>query len=275
MLTMSDLQLLTGLSILISGYTQLRCGLSAYHWQKIVNLAWFTSTTHLSCLTFLRNYLSQRKAQRIWRVLAMGTLVLLLLVAIVRTRYFIFEYRDPPCPNVLRPTPSDYAICYFTHAGLPPADMTSPSLERQRFEEACFDRRHDLLDTKLQYVVISVVLLGLGMLVRILRLHEGPSELFLCVRGYISQRENKLLDRLRAWCDTASALPGLRYSLCYRPVLALAINLRSLLDFALSIAFEVSSFPFLLPCWCYVFEFTTLINERRCIGSYRASYGDS
>ncbi|KAF2800694.1 hypothetical protein K505DRAFT_370017 [Melanomma pulvis-pyrius CBS 109.77] len=91
MLTMSDIQLLTGLSIIISGYTQLRCGLSAYHWQKIVNIAWFTSTTHLSCLTFLRNYLSQRKAQRIWRVLAMGTLVLLLLVAIVRTRYFIFE----------------------------------------------------------------------------------------------------------------------------------------------------------------------------------------
>jgi hypothetical protein len=30
---MSDLQIVTGVSILISGYAQLRCGLSTYHWQ--------------------------------------------------------------------------------------------------------------------------------------------------------------------------------------------------------------------------------------------------
>jgi hypothetical protein len=101
MLTMSDLQLLTGLSILISGYTQLHCGLSAYHWQKIVDLAWFASTIHLCRLTFLRNYLCDRKAERIWRLSAMGVLVLMLIVAIVFTRYFIFEFpSEPPYPGV-------------------------------------------------------------------------------------------------------------------------------------------------------------------------------
>lgn len=56
---MSDLQILTGISILISGYAQLECGLSCYHWQVLVYLAWFSSLTHLSCLTLLRNYLCQ------------------------------------------------------------------------------------------------------------------------------------------------------------------------------------------------------------------------
>ena len=30
---MSDHQIVTGISILISGYVQLRCGLSVFHWQ--------------------------------------------------------------------------------------------------------------------------------------------------------------------------------------------------------------------------------------------------
>ncbi|KAF3003422.1 hypothetical protein E8E13_001084 [Curvularia kusanoi] len=36
MLTMSDFQLITGMSILISGFTQLDTGISAYHWQRLV-----------------------------------------------------------------------------------------------------------------------------------------------------------------------------------------------------------------------------------------------
>ena len=35
-LILSDAQLVTGLAILISGYSQLNCGISAYHWQIMV-----------------------------------------------------------------------------------------------------------------------------------------------------------------------------------------------------------------------------------------------
>ncbi|KZN88534.1 hypothetical protein EN45_071090 [Penicillium chrysogenum] len=81
-LAMSDLQIVTGLSILISGYTQLPQGLSSFHWMVIVDLAWFSSLTHLACLTLLRNHLYNHSMQRIWRLLCMAVLVILLTVAL-------------------------------------------------------------------------------------------------------------------------------------------------------------------------------------------------
>ena len=244
MLTMSDLQLLTGLSILISGYTQLRCGLSAYHRQKIVDLAWFASTTHLCCLTFLRNHLCDCKAERIWRLFAMGVLVLMLVVAITFTRYFIFEFpSNPPFPGVLRPSPSDYAICYLHHADVPPVNWTSSDFEWQKVGVVW---RNSLVNTKLQYVIISAVLLGFSMLVRILRLQQNSTTWLLQARRTISRHETAVLEKVYNWANDGQNFSSLKCSLLYRPVLALAIFLRTLLDVAFSIAFEVSyTAPFL------------------------------
>jgi hypothetical protein len=69
---MSDLQIVTGFSILISGHVQLESGLAAYQWQFIVELAWFSCLTHLACLTLLRNHLSRHTSERLWRLFAMG-----------------------------------------------------------------------------------------------------------------------------------------------------------------------------------------------------------
>jgi hypothetical protein len=38
-LAFSDQQLVTGIGMLVSGYTQLHCSLSLYHWQIVVYLA--------------------------------------------------------------------------------------------------------------------------------------------------------------------------------------------------------------------------------------------
>lgn len=245
MLTMSDLQLLSGLSILISGYAQLRCGISAYHWQKIVNLAWFASTTHLCCLTFLRNYLCDRKAERIWRLSAMGVLVLMLIVAITFTRSFVFEVPShPPFQGVLRPSPGDYAICYLHDAHVPPVNWTSPV--EVSWQELGFDWRNTLLDTNRQYVILSVILLGLGMLVRIMRLHQFTTTWLVWARRTISWHETAVLDEVHNWANAGQPFSSLKRSLCYRPLLALAIVLRTLLDVVLSMAFEVSyTVPFL------------------------------
>src|SRR5580704_14637470 len=107
---MSDLQILSGLSILISGYIQLHCGLSAYHWQVLVYLAWFSSLTHLSCLTFLRARLYERPEERTWRVLAMFSLICMLLGALVPTGGYNWSSDGT---NSQSPTPSDFAVCYF------------------------------------------------------------------------------------------------------------------------------------------------------------------
>ncbi|KAF2712528.1 hypothetical protein K504DRAFT_206294 [Pleomassaria siparia CBS 279.74] len=62
MLTMSDIQLLAGLSILISGFTQIRCGLSAYHWQKLVPS--LVCKHHTPLLLDLSSKLSMQTASR-------------------------------------------------------------------------------------------------------------------------------------------------------------------------------------------------------------------
>lgn len=84
---MSDVQLITGLSILASGFSQIGCGISIYHWNTVVFLAWFSSVTHLSTMTFLRRYVHDHHGIRILilRLGLMVSLVLMLAVALIST----------------------------------------------------------------------------------------------------------------------------------------------------------------------------------------------
>ena len=82
-LMFSDQQLVTGLALLISGYVQLRCGISSYHWQTITYLAWFSSLTHLTTLTVLRQYFRDNPAPRLWRAVLMLVMVTMLGFALV------------------------------------------------------------------------------------------------------------------------------------------------------------------------------------------------
>jgi len=54
-ITFSDQQSITGISIAIGAFAQISSGISAYHWQTAVNLAWFSTITHLLTLTTLRS----------------------------------------------------------------------------------------------------------------------------------------------------------------------------------------------------------------------------
>jgi len=87
-LALADIQIITGIGILISGYASLHCGLSAYHWQLVIYLTWFSSITHLSALTFLRNYLHNHRGQLIWRLASMLVLLTLLGIAVGPTGHF-------------------------------------------------------------------------------------------------------------------------------------------------------------------------------------------
>ena len=91
MITFADMQIFTGIAILISGFSSLRSGLSSYHWQLIVHLAWFSSITHLSALSFLRHYLHNRKKERALRITLMLVLLILLSVAVGPTGHFEWE----------------------------------------------------------------------------------------------------------------------------------------------------------------------------------------
>ena len=82
-LMFSDQQLVTGLALLISGSVQLRCGISSYHWQTIIYLAWFSSLTHLTTLTVLRQYFRDNPAPRIWRAVLMLVMITMLGIALL------------------------------------------------------------------------------------------------------------------------------------------------------------------------------------------------
>ena len=87
-LSSSDLQILTGLAILTSGYVQLGCrGLAVYHWQLVVDLAFFSSVTHLTTLTCLRTYFQTRNFLRLIRLICMGVLAIMLGCALWSTGY--------------------------------------------------------------------------------------------------------------------------------------------------------------------------------------------
>ena len=76
-LALSDQQLVTGLGILIAGFSN-RCNMPLYYFNIIASLAWFSSTTHLSTLAVLRPYLIEHPHLREWRVVVMlGALILL------------------------------------------------------------------------------------------------------------------------------------------------------------------------------------------------------
>lgn len=207
---MSDMQLATGIAILISGYSQLHCGLSCYHWKVVGRLAWFSSLTHLSCLTLLRNHLYNNPAERQWRLLFMFILIVMHITAMVPTSNY-----DWDVTNMNRPLQSDYAICYFTK---PP----SPG------------------STAYMTVITLVLLIGLGFAIRVIRLYKWSSVSFVRrTRRGLGNAIQKFLWMLYSWRETPAIPVRLTGSILYFPALALFLTLRVLLDHWSSMFFEV------------------------------------
>lgn len=87
-LNLCDVQIVTGLAILVSGFMVMDCGISSYHWQIMVYLAWFSTVAHMSSLTSVQDYLSTRPWQRNIRFLITLALLAMLITALVPTAYF-------------------------------------------------------------------------------------------------------------------------------------------------------------------------------------------
>lgn len=225
---MSDLQILTGLSTLISGYAQLHCGLSVYQWQILVYLTWFSSLTHLSCLTFLRNHLYNHPGERLWRLIGMGALVVMLIVALLPTG----NYNS-------NSNPADYAICSFRKLGMP----------KQRANYAFYD------NARLVYgsMIVSVLLMGLGFVSRIVRLHRSLTiRIVGASRRYLSERGRRFLrlrhEKAKYPSDPSGPSQGqsgrktiLKNVFFYRPMLSTFLASRAVLDLWSSMVVEVVS----------------------------------
>ena len=86
-------------------------GLSAYHWQLVVDLAWFSSVTHLSALTFLRRYLHNRPVEKWCRVAFMLVMLALLCAAVGPTAKF--SWLRGADGDGLKGNPASHANCFY------------------------------------------------------------------------------------------------------------------------------------------------------------------
>jgi hypothetical protein len=193
---MSDIQIFTGISIMVSGVAQLKCGISCYQWLVVVYLAWFSSLTHLSCLTLLRNYLHNRPAERTWRLVCMFVLVVLLFFAFLPTANYRWQITDEYTGI---PTPKDYAICY-----LKPMLRLDPHAHSYYWEGLNYYSysEHAIIATS-----ISLVLLCVGFMCRVVKLHRSFSK-FLDhnIRRRISHSLRIPLRVVYGWCDVQRSL---------------------------------------------------------------------
>jgi hypothetical protein len=92
-LALSDQQLVTGLAVLITGYYK-RCTISGYHFNLVANLAWFSSTCHLSTLAVLHDFLMNHPVLKTWRVIGMISVLGLLFHAQLYIQWY-------PIPSLL------------------------------------------------------------------------------------------------------------------------------------------------------------------------------
>lgn len=216
---MSDFQLVTGLSIMISGYTQLRCGLSVYHWRKIIQLAWFSSITHFCCLTFLRRYFIHHKRAQIWRIPAMCTLVILLTFALIPTARYSWYFDGSMSHEEVIRFVSEPAICKFFPKS---SDLTSSSR------------------AGIQRAGISITLLIVGMSVRLCRLYQASTDFCLSARRWCSRTSRSFLLQVHRRCKMNSPYAASITIFLYRPLLTGFLCLRILTDVTTAMAFEVS-----------------------------------
>lgn len=175
-ITFSDTQVLTGLAILLCGYIQLPFGISVYHWQVVVALAWFSSLTHLLTLASLRGYLQKRFKMAVCRAIFMGCVIILLTAALVPTGY-INQYETTAMAIPAR--------CLFSRRGRLEADHT-----------------RDALNTfNTPVITLSIIFLVLNYIIKVIRLfktvHELSQKLFKSIK---SRRElDEFIPIIRFW----------------------------------------------------------------------------
>ncbi|RMZ73318.1 Vanillyl-alcohol oxidase [Pyrenophora seminiperda CCB06] len=116
-LILGDLNVVTGIGILLAGYSQLKCGISAYHWQIMVFISWFASFSFISAMTFLQGYLRVNNTMRLIRMTFMVIFVGLLIIALLPTgsKMWLNGYPD----DTEGYYPSMNAYCFFLELRMP------------------------------------------------------------------------------------------------------------------------------------------------------------
>ena len=211
-LAFSDQQSVTSIAILVSGYSQLAScqPMNIYNWQITVDLAWFSSITHLTTLTCLRNYFQQRPALRIWRLSCMTINAAILAIALGSTGW---ESVSPTLP----------ALCLYR-----PKDFNSGTPVYNSF-----------------YIAITATFLVFSYLARVIQLYPKAQASFHCLfTNRPSTIYNRWLNNVR---DRALHLSGRLVRVClvvtYRILLSQYYATKAVIDLYTSMLWEVCFSP--------------------------------
>lgn len=130
-----------------------------------MNLAWFSSLTHLPTLTFLRHRFRQQPGMAISRAVLMGIVIVLLAVSLGPTGFFL----QAPSSQ-FKETSAIPAICLFHKSDL-------------RLVEEHLDSKDTLLVCSTPIIVLSLTYLIVSYLKRVVRISRPASEFVeSCVR---------------------------------------------------------------------------------------------
>ena len=218
MLTFSDQQIITSIALLISGYSQLRSGLAVYYWQLTVDLAWFSSITHLTTLTTLRYYFRERQGLKFLRLICMAITAGMLGCALASTGSL----------GAYKFTPDYPAWCLFHRKLLKTASDKDSS-------GAALAWHYDAY-----YVAIVLLFLFVSYSSRVIQLYpSGLNKLLLNGRTRLS---TLMQSRLLKYKERASGKPfGTYWALVYTLTLAMYCIFKAAADLYSSMLWEVCS----------------------------------
>ncbi|KAI2711961.1 hypothetical protein CBS147332_5597 [Penicillium roqueforti] len=209
---MSDMQIMTGFFLLISGYSQLKCGLATYHWLVVVDQAWLSCLVQLSCLTHLRSYFHNRPIERTLRLLAAGVSTIMLIVGLSFTGNYDWAFHaDSSDPD--HPTISDPAICYM---------RARPAMNSAFFS-----------------MPFSIILIIFGFASRVIILYDTLSVSVVRARTSLAGHIRGLLRIVYNWSRASRSPRSLKLTLGYLPLLAIYLTGSVFVDVWDSAAIEV------------------------------------
>lgn len=224
---MSDLQIVTGFAIILSGFAQFKCGLAALNWRIVLDLAWLSCLTHLTSLTMLRRHLHRHAFERIWRLCAMGILAALLAAGLLMTansRWLLLSDDTKATPAIC------IAGCYMV-----------PGPDKEWVESMVQISMGSWKSSNWFWTpIVSAIFMVVAFVTRVVRLHKFSSAgVSRAIKWLDSQMQRLLQACFRKLCKEAD-IYSLKRSLGYRPLLGIVMTLRFVLDSWASLAVEVS-----------------------------------
>lgn len=225
---MCDIQILTGIGMLCSGFIVLpSMAIQSFDWAVIVQLTWFSNLTHQSGMIFMRSELHSkgRQRERYWRVFLMSVLAILLVVAMIPLAGF--TWMDHALRNYANSW-SDYswpakpAICLY--------DTT--------FQQGSSQDPSGYLNTNFMTTLTSIVIVVLSFSTRLVKFFNTSSTF---VQLYLRSTAARICRKLVMKVDQLSSTNGLNGTLLLvNPFLAMYMLLRFAADFYTSTFSDVS-----------------------------------